>query len=224
LARIRAGDESFADRVRALGVDDPLLEEGLEELAMVLAAAREAQPGFAVVDMRIARGFDYYTGTVYEGTMAGHERIGAVCSGGRYDNLAAAGEGLVFPGVGLSIGVTRILGRLFGQGLLRATRVTPTCVLVALPSAGDRLRCSRIAGVLRSRGIAAEVAPEPVRYGKQIRYAERRGIPFVWFPATADEDGQGEVRDIRSGEQVPADPAVWTPAGDDLTVGVVRDG
>lgn len=236
LARISAGDESFADRVRALGVDDPLLEEGLAELAMVVGAAREVHPGFAVADMRIARGFDYYTGTVYEGTMTGHERIGAVCSGGRYDNLAAGGEGLVFPGVGLSIGVTRILGRMFGQDLLRATRATPTCVLVALPAAGDRPRCSRIAGALRARGIAAEVAPEPVKYGRQIRYAERRGIPFVWFPGPAADPGReggtetapqprpGEVRDIRSGEQVPADPALWTPPDEDLTVGIVRGG
>jgi histidyl-tRNA synthetase len=223
LARISAEDGSFADRVRALGVDDPLLDEGLEELAMVLEAAREIQPGLAVADMRIARGFDYYTGTVYEGTMAGHERIGAVCSGGRYDNLASGGEGMVFPGVGLSIGVTRILGRLFGQGLLGASRATPTCVLVALPAEADRLRCSRIAGTLRSRGIAAEVAPEPVRYGKQIRYAERRGIPFVWFPDGGS--GSGEVRDIRSGEQSPADLATWTPPDADLTVGiVVREG
>jgi histidyl-tRNA synthetase len=219
LARVSAEDGSFVERVRALGVDDPLFDEGLAELSLVLDAAREVRPGFAVADMRIARGFDYYTATVYEGTLTGHEGIGAVCSGGRYDNLASAGEDLVFPGVGLSIGVTRILGRLFGRGLLRASRSTPSCVLVALPSEDDRRRSGQIAAALRARGVAAEVAPEPVKYGKQIRYAERRGIPYVWFPEGLS--GAGEVRDIRTGTQQPADPATWLPPDEDRSVGVL---
>jgi histidyl-tRNA synthetase len=219
LARVSAADGSFVEQVRALGVDDPLLDEGLAELGVVLDAAREVLPGFAVADMRIARGFDYYTGTVYEGTLVGHERIGAVCSGGRYDNLASGGEGLVFPGVGLSIGVTRILGRLFGQGLLGASRSSPTCVLVALPSEEDRTRCARIASSIRRRGVAVEVAPEPVRYGKQIRYAERRGIPYVWFPE--GPSGGDEVRDIRTGAQEAADPEAWLPPDADRGVEIV---
>ncbi|HEY8200957.1 MAG TPA: histidine--tRNA ligase [Actinomycetota bacterium] len=219
LARVSAEDDSFVERVQALGVDDPLIDEGLGELVEVLDAARDVLPGFAAADMRIARGFDYYTGTVYEGTLVGHESVGAVCSGGRYDNLASAGEGMVFPGVGLSVGVTRTLSRLFGQGLLRASRTTPTAVLVALPSEGDRPRCRQIAAALRSRGIPTEVAPEPVKYGKQIRYAERRGIPYVWFPE--GPSGTDEIRDIRTGSQQPADPAAWLPPESDRNVAIV---
>ena len=88
----------------------------------------------------------------------------------------------------------------------------PTCVLVALPDEESRPRCQRIAGSLRSRGIPSHVAPAAEKYGRQIRFAERRGIPFVWFP---QPDGGEQVRDIRSGEQVDADSAVWEPPASD---------
>ena len=221
LARISSADDAFVEQVGALGVRDPLLDEGLGELAQVVAAGREWAPGLVVADLRIARGLDYYTGTVYESVMVGHEALGSVCSGGRYDNLASAGDKLVFPGVGLSIGVTRVLGRLFGRGLLHASRRTPTCVLVALPAEQDWPACNRLAAILRGRGIQTEVAAEPVKYGRQIRYAERRGIPYVWFPK--GESGGDEVRDIRSGNQQPADPRTWSPPAADLRVRVMTD-
>jgi histidyl-tRNA synthetase len=154
--------------------------------------------------------------------MAGHEALGAICAGGRYDDLASAGAGVRFPGVGISIGVTRILGRLFGQGVLRASRRTPSCVLVALPSDEDRERCDGVAAALRARGIPCEVADQPARYGKQIRTAERKGIPFVWFPQ-GEVSGGHEVRDIRSGDQHPADPDAWTPPDEDLHVRIVTE-
>jgi histidyl-tRNA synthetase len=101
LAGISAADLSFADQVRSLGARDPLLDEGLAELIQVVDAAQQLAPGMVVADMRVARGLDYYTGTVYEGSLIGHEQLGAVCSGGRYDNLASTGDTLKFPGVGL---------------------------------------------------------------------------------------------------------------------------
>jgi histidyl-tRNA synthetase len=208
LAEISAPDPSFADAVAALGVSDPLLDEGLAELVRVVEAAGELAPGTIVADLRIARGLDYYTGTVYETQLRGYEKFGSVCSGGRYDNLATAGTDR-FPGVGISIGVSRMLGLLFGAGALTVSRPVPTCVLVALPAEESRRECDRIAAALRGRDIPTEVAPTPAKYGKQIRFAERRGIPYVWFPDA------GEVRDIRSGEQAPADPASWTPPEQD---------
>jgi histidyl-tRNA synthetase len=221
LAEISAEDASFADAVRALGVTHPLLDEGLAELVRVVEAAREHAPGLLVADLRIARGLDYYTGTVYETLMRGYERFGSICSGGRYDNLATAGTDR-YPGVGISIGVSRLLGLLFGTGALRASRPVPTCVLVAVPDDESRPDCERLATTLRGRGIPTEVAPSAAKYGKQIRFAERRGIPFVWFPAGAGGAGEGDggaggqVKDIRSGEQVDADPASWTPPAEDL--------
>lgn len=227
LAEISAPDASFADAVHALGVHDPLLDEGLAELVRVVEAAAEHAPGLCVADLRIARGLDYYTGTVYETQLLGFERFGSVCSGGRYDNLVSAGN-VRFPGVGISIGVTRLLGLLFGAGALSITRDVPTCVLVALVDEERRADSDRIAAELRRRGIPAEVAPSAAKYGKQIRYAERRGIPYVWFPSAATgqgggaedgslgDGGQDEVKDIRSGVQTPADPRTWTPPADDL--------
>jgi histidyl-tRNA synthetase len=209
LAEISAPDASFADAVAALGVRDPLLDEGLSELVKVVETAREHAPGLCVADLRIARGLDYYTGTVYETIMQGYERAGSICSGGRYDNLATAGNDR-FPGVGISLGVSRLLGLLFGRDALTVSRAVPTCVLVAVTNEDARDASDRVAAALRRRGIACEVSPSAAKFGKQIRYAERRGIPFVWFPES------GEVKDIRSGEQVAADPASWTPPDEDL--------
>src|SRR5262249_55612248 len=144
---------------------------------------------------------------------------GSFCSGGRYDALASDGRN-TYPGVGISIGVTRILGLLIGHGLVTASRSTPAAVLVALKDDASREGAVAVATALRARGIACEVAPSAARFGKQIRYAERRGIPYVWFP-DAGEAGD-EVKDIRSGEQVPARADSWMPPPEDLVPQVTR--
>jgi len=213
LAGICTPDSSFVAAVRALGVGHELLDQGLDELARVMDAAAEHAPGLLVADLKIARGLDYYTGTVYETQLVGHPDLGSICSGGRYDALATDGT-TSYPGVGMSVGVTRLLSRLFGRDLVSVSRGVPTCVLVALPDDAARPACDRIAASLRSRGIATEVAPDASKFGKQIRYADRRGIPYVWFPASADSSH--EVKDIRSGEQLAADPATWSPPAEDL--------
>jgi histidyl-tRNA synthetase len=211
LAQISSADESFVDAVQAMGVRDKQLDEGLELLADVVRTASRYVPGRLVADLRIARGLDYYTGTVYETELRGYESSGSVASGGRYDSLATDGK-TTYPGVGLSVGVTRLLAPLFARGLLAASRPVPTAVLVAVDDEDSREDAIAVAEQLRSRGIATEVAPKADKYGKQIRYADRRRIPYVWFgsPPTS------EVKDIRSGEQLPADPARWEPAAADL--------
>jgi histidyl-tRNA synthetase len=220
LAGIRTEDLSFVDQVRALGVRHPQLDEGLDALAAVIRAGMDDAPGAMVADLKIARGLDYYTGTVYETQLVGHESWGSFCSGGRYDSLASDGR-TTYPGVGISIGVSRLLGLLLGQGLVRASRSTPACVLVAVNDEDSRAASTRVATALRARGIACEVAPKPAKFGRQIRYAERRGIPFVWFLGAA-EDGGDQVKDIRSGTQVDADTATWAPPPEDLRPQVVR--
>jgi histidyl-tRNA synthetase len=212
LAEISAPDASFADAVAGLGVSDPLLDEGLAELVRVVEAANEHNRGLLLADLKVARGLDYYTGTVYETLLRGYERFGSMCSGGRYDNLATTGADR-YPGVGISVGVSRMLGVLFGASALSVSRSVPTCVLVAVVSEVDRARSQQVAVALRRRGIPTEVSPSAAKFGKQIRFAERRGIPYVWFPAS---DGTDEVKDIRSGEQVPADAAQWQPPIEDL--------
>ena len=211
LAQIQGTDASVADRVLALGARSELLDEGLHELVSLIEGAGELMPGAIMADLKIARGLDYYTGTVYESTMIGHEDLGSVCSGGRYDSLATDGK-KTYPGVGLSIGVSRVLARVLGTPLVETSRKVPTAVLVAVMDEEHR-RASDVAAMkLRARGIATEVSPSAAKFGKQIRYADRRGIPYVWFPGSPDS-----VKDIRSGDQVDADAGVWMPPLEDLT-------
>ncbi len=220
LAAIRTADLGFVDAVLALGVEHPTLEAGLASLAAVIEAGLAAAPGTLVADLRIARGLDYYTGTVYETQLIGYEAWGSFCSGGRYDALASDGR-TTYPGVGISIGLTRLLGLLVGQGLVTASRSTPACVLVAVASEAQRARSGAVAAALRGRGIPCEVAPSAAKFGKQIRYADRRGMPYVWFPA-AGPDGGDQVKDIRTGEQVDADPSSWCPPEQDVHPTVAR--
>ncbi|MDO4900414.1 histidine--tRNA ligase [Actinomyces sp.] len=212
LARITGTDpeQVRAEVLTALDGAAPaaLLEQGLEELGQLLRAAGRRRPGAIIADLKIARGLDYYTGTVYESFMTGHEDLGSVCSGGRYDSLASDGK-RTFPGVGISIGLSRLLARVIGGGMLEVTRAVPTAVLVAVTDEAHRGASDAIADVLRARGIATDVSPTAAKYGKQIRFADKRSIPFVWFPGA---DGEPDsVKDIRSGEQVSANAGSWVP-------------
>ena len=213
LARVSGTDAEVADRVRELGVKDPLLDEGIEELLAVLRGCGDlASDRVSVVaDLSVARGLDYYTGTVYETRLEGFEHLGSVCSGGRYDALASDGS-TTYPGVGISFGVTRALAPLLQRGRLQASRPVPTAVVVAVVDEEQRAVSDAVAASLRARGIPTEVSPTAAKFGKQIRYADRRGIPFVWFPSAEGH----QVKDIRSGEQVDADPGSWDPPAEDL--------
>ncbi len=221
LATIRVADTSFVERVRALGVSDELLDEGLAELAAVVEGCSAGLTGTVTVEanLRIARGLDYYTGTVVEIFMAGYERLKSVGGGGRYDALATDGR-TTYPGVGVSFGVSRTLVPLLADGVLAGSRPVPSAVLVAVTDEESRPASEGVARSLRTRGIPCEVAPSPQKFGKQIRFAERRGIPYVWFPpASAGEDHQ--VKDIRSGEQAAADPQTWAPPAEDLRPAII---
>jgi histidyl-tRNA synthetase len=221
LATIRVSDHTLVERVQALGVTDELLGRGLAELASVLDGCADVVTERVAVEanLRIARGLDYYTGTVVEIYMQGYERLKAVGGGGRYDALADDGR-TTYPGVGISFGVSRALVPLISDGVLSGSRAVPSAVLVALAAEETRPASERIAAALRARGIATEVAPAPQKYGRQIRYAERRDIPFVWFPAS-EPGAADQVKDIRSGDQVDADAASWTPPDEDARPRIV---
>ena len=222
LAKISGPDASIALAIDDLWQTTHTLDDadahaqfsaGVASLVTLVEAVNAAVPGTAVADLKIARGLDYYTGAVYETFLEGHEDLGSICSGGRYDSLVAGGG---FPGVGMSIGVSRLVSRIVGTGLASATRGTPSAVLVAVDDEATRVVSDAIADALRARGIACEVSPTAAKFGKQIQYADRRGIPFVWFAS------QGEVKDIRSGEQLAADSGVWSPPDEDLRPRIVR--
>lgn len=213
LASIRTTDDSFVAQVRALGVSDPLLDEGLAELAALVngCAGLVSDTVTIEADLTIARGLDYYTGTVFETRLVGNEALGSICSGGRYDALANDGR-TTYPGVGISLGVSRLLVPLLNKGELVADRSVPSVVLVALTDEDSRAASDDLATQLRANGVACEVAASAQKFGKQIRYAERRGIPYVLF---STEDGP-QIKDIRSGDQVAVDVATWSPPAEDL--------
>lgn len=214
MADISGSAAAVTEGIARLGVSSPLLDEGLAELTALLEEADRRRPGRVRAELRIARGLDYYTGTVYETEIEGHADLGSICSGGRYDALVRVGK-RTFPGVGLSIGVSRLVSRMLAAGMVEVTRKVPTAVLVALTDEATRAQSQAVAEALRARGINTDVAPEAAKFGKQIKFADRRGIPFVWFPET------GEVKDIRTGEQYAADAGTWMPPAEDLAPRVV---
>ena len=223
LARIQTTDDGFVARVRELGVTHELLDEGLAELAELMrgCAPLVSDKVSVVADLSIARGLDYYTGTVFETRLEGSESLGSICSGGRYDALASDGR-TTYPGVGISLGVSRLLVPLLNKGVLTGSRSVPSAVLVAVVDEESRAASDATADALRANGVPCEVAASAQKFGKQIRYAERRGIPYVWFSTFSDDgDVVHEVKDIRSGAQVVADPATWSPPAADLRPQVI---
>ncbi|MEX2289921.1 MAG: histidine--tRNA ligase [Mycobacteriales bacterium] len=220
LARIHSTDGSFVEQVRALGVGHELLDQGLAELQAVLrgCAGLVTDRVTVEVDLKIARGLDYYTGTVFETRLEGFESLGSVCSGGRYDALASDRRA-TYPGVGISLGVSRLLVPLVHKGIVCGSRPVPSAVLVAVVDEDGRAASDDLAALLRGSGVPTEVAAHAQKFGKQIRYAERRGIPYVLFPG---DDVQ--VKDIRSGEQFTIDPTTWTPPAADLRPRVISAG
>ena len=165
-------------------------DQGLDELTTVvkyLAAFGVPEDHFAV-DLTIARGLDYYTGTVYETTMLDHPEIGSICSGGRYDNLAEYYTDKQLPGVGISIGLTRLFYVLSEQGMLNGDMNTaPTDVLI-LPMTDDLSPAISFASQLRQAGIRTQLYTEQKKFKQKMSYADKLGVPYVVFL------GEDEVR------------------------------
>ncbi|HEU4856993.1 MAG TPA: histidine--tRNA ligase [Rhodanobacteraceae bacterium] len=206
---------SLADahaRLDALGAGPDTFEQGRAELREVLdtvAAFGVPESAFAL-NLSIARGLDYYTGTVYETTLNGHPGIGSICSGGRYDNLAANYTKSTLPGVGISIGLTRLFWQLREAGLVK-TANSSVQVLVTQMDAAQLPDCLAVAKELRDAGIATEIALEGGKLGRQLKYADRAGIRFAVVMGE-DELARGAVaiKDLRRGDQfeVPRDELV----------------
>ncbi|MGH8124264.1 MAG: histidine--tRNA ligase [Rhodanobacteraceae bacterium] len=173
----------------------------LHEVLDMVAAFGVPESAFAL-NLSIARGLDYYTGTVYETTLNDHPGIGSICSGGRYDNLAANYTKSTLPGVGTSIGLTRLFWQLREAGLLK-TADSSVQVLVTQMDDAQLPGCLAIAKTLRDAGIATEVALEGGKLGKQLKYADRAGIRFA-VVAGEDERARGAVavKDLRRGDQI----------------------
>ena len=186
-----------------------IFDQGLEELKAVtrnLAAFGVPEKNFAV-DLTIARGLDYYTGTVYETTLLDHPEIGSVCSGGRYDNLAGYYIDKALPGVGISIGLTRLFYVLDEQGLINpALSCAPADVLV-LPMTADPAPAIAMAEVVRSEGLRVQFYGEQKKFKQKMAYANKLGVPFVLLLGEDEiSEGKCSVKNMLTGEQGKLEP------------------
>jgi histidyl-tRNA synthetase len=203
---VRVRSTSLEDalaRLDALGPGPAALEEGRAELKEVLSLVKAfgvPERHFAL-NLSIARGLDYYTGTVYETTLDDHPDLGSICSGGRYDDLAGHYTKSKLPGVGISIGLTRLFGRLKKLGLVAAAESTVAALVTNMDDAKlpDYLE---LANRLRSAGVNTEVVMEGGKLGKQFKYADRAGVRFV-LVLGPDEIAKGTVtvKDLREPSQ-----------------------
>lgn len=182
-----------------------MFDAGLEELKTVvsyLGAFGVPEESFAV-DLTIARGLDYYTGTVYETTMLDHPEIGSICSGGRYDNLAEYYTDKKLPGVGISIGLTRLFFVLEDQGYLNDEMNTAPADVLLLPMTEDLAPAIALATSLRENGIRTMVYCEKKKFKAKMSYADKLKIPFVVFLGEDEiKEGRAAVKDMKTGEQL----------------------
>ena len=204
-----SNDEVIAALERYRGMD-ATFDQGLDELKTVtgyLAAFGVPAENFAV-DLTIARGLDYYTGTVYETEMTEHPEIGSVCSGGRYDNLAEYYTDKQLPGVGISIGLTRLFYVLNEQGLLSDEIVTAPCDALVIPMTEDAGFAISTATALRAGGVRTQLYGEKKKFKAKMSYADKIKVPFVVLVGE-DEINEGvlSVKNMQTGEQVKLSPA-----------------
>lgn len=192
--------------LNSLKGQNELFDKGLEELETVIKyiGSFGVPSEYYTVDLTIARGLDYYTGTVYETFIKKHPEYGSVCSGGRYDNLAEYYTKKSLPGVGISIGLTRLFHVLLENEFLNRTKENPVDVLV-LPMSEDFSYSIEIATKLREAGISAQVYLEEGKFKKKISYSDKLSIPFSVILGTDEEEKkQVTLKNMQSGEQITA--------------------
>ena len=201
---ITGSNKHVLDSLEAYRGRHQLFDQGLDELSTVVKYLGD----FGVpeekfnLDLTIARGLDYYTGTVYETFMTDHLEIGSICSGGRYDNLSEYYTDKQLPGVGISIGLTRLFYVLEEQGYLNDGLNTAPADVLILPMTEDLSPAIALATKLRAAGVRAQLYTEPKKFKQKMSYADKLGVPFAAFLGE-DEINQGKVslKDMASGEQ-----------------------
>lgn len=201
---ITGSNKEVLDSLEEYRGRNELFDQGLEELSTVVKYLGDfgvPEDRFAI-DLTIARGLDYYTGTVYETFMTGHPEIGSICSGGRYDNLAEYYTDKQLPGVGISIGLTRLFYVLEEQGLLNDRLVTAPADVLILPMTDDLSPAIAFATRLRAAGVRTQLYTEQKKFKQKMAYADKLGVPFAAFLGE-DEIKQSKVslKDMGSGEQ-----------------------
>lgn len=207
---IRGGNDAVLTALENYRGRATLFDEGLDELTTVvkyLSAFGVPAENFAV-DLTIARGLDYYTGTVYETTLLDHPEIGSVCSGGRYDNLAEYYTDRQLPGAGISIGLTRLFYVLGEQGMLNPDLPTAPADVLILPMTDDLSAAILLATRLREMGIRTQLHCEDKKFKAKISYADKLKIPYVAFLGEEEiQKGVVTCKDMATGEQTQLDAA-----------------
>ena len=216
---ITGGNEQVLAALESYRGRNEVFDEGLDQLNTVvkyLSAFGVPAENFAV-DLTIARGLDYYTGTVYETTLLDHPEIGSVCSGGRYDNLAEYYTDKQLPGVGISIGLTRLFYVLGEQGMLNPGLPTAPADVLILPMTAELAPAVTLAPRLRAAGVRTQLYTEQKKFKAKMSYADKLGVPYVVF--LGDDEIAGNVvacKDMASGQQ--------TTLPFDETLGLIRRG
>jgi histidyl-tRNA synthetase len=199
----KGGNEDMLAALRGQKIEHPVFRQGLAELAHMIDSLKAlgVPEGRARLDLKIARGLDYYTGTVYETLIDDHPEFGSVCSGGRYDDLAGFYTKSKLPGVGLSIGLTRLFDQLRACHLLP---VVPNSAQILITQIDPAMNAATLAlgAELRHAGFNVETYLEPAKLDKQLKYADKSGIPFVVLLGP-DEKAKGTVivKDLAAKEQ-----------------------
>ena len=200
---IEGSNKEIIEKLKALNIENELFTEGIDELSTVLEYLKlfgVPEDNFKL-DLTIARGLDYYTGTVYETYLDDYPAIGSVCSGGRYDNLAEYYTNQKLPGVGISIGLTRLFYQLMEAGIIKTIDNSLTRVLV-IPMDGYFDEGIELASKLRNEEIFTQVYLEKIKLGKKFNYADKLGIPFVIVIGEEEKNsGAYTLRDMKTGEQ-----------------------
>ena len=202
---IKGSNEEVISKLEEYTGRNEIFDQGLQELKAVtanLAAFGVPEENFAI-DLTIARGLDYYTGTVYETTLLDHPEIGSVCSGGRYDDLAGYYTERKLPGVGISIGLTRLFYVLDEQGLLNPALPSAPADALVLPMTADPASAIALAEQLRSTGLRVQLYTEQKKFKQKMSYADKLGVPFaVLLGEDEIAAGKCSVKNMNSGEQV----------------------
>jgi len=184
------------------------MSEGITELSFVMDQLSHLPEGSVVVDLSIVRGLDYYTGTVYETVFVDDPSYGSICSGGRYDDLASNYINKQLPGVGISIGFSRLFDRIRAQDKLPKLGISPADILICLPEEEARSTMMQAAQDLRGKGYKVETFHSPSKIKRQLAYAEKKGIPYVWFPPFSGNSDH-EVKNMLDGTQSKTTPESW---------------
>ena len=202
---ITGSNEDVVEKLNNLNVESDTFNKGLEELKQVLSYMRKfgiPEENFAI-NLSIARGLDYYTGTVYETNLVKYPELGSICSGGRYDNLTSYYSNQHLPGVGISIGLTRLFSQLQDIGLLEASKKSIAKILVMTVGQDDLAYTLKVANGLRRAGLKVDTYYGDKNIKVKMKYADKLGIPYAAIIGESEiENGTMTLKDMKTGEQI----------------------